>query len=101
DCSGPRTGSSSAQTTSPRRSSPTEPAAVERYVPGTELIPVGRICAPERTSECLHALAALMRIEKSFDQACRGHAVLLCVAVDAIAQLHAHLDRRAHQASIP
>src|SRR5699024_4865702 len=63
--------------------------------------PVRRIGAAERPSELLHARSSLVRIEQPFDQTRSSDTPGPRIAVDPIAQLRTHLDRRRHEAIMP
>ena len=94
-CSLPRTGSSSAHTTVPRRSSS---AILSRRPTATshspKLVPVLLVRAAKRAPEGLHAPAPLIAVEQFLDQNRRAvHTPLLRVPVDSIAKLDRHLDR--------
>lgn len=93
-CSRPRTGSSSAQTTMPRRSSGLIEQCTHVEIPRRELIPVLGISAAERSPKRIHAATSLVRIKQALDQPCSRKTALLRIAVDAIPQLGGNLDRR-------
>src|SRR6478735_4429449 len=100
-CSRPRTASSSAHTTVPRRRSVAILAVGQRDVPLPKLVSVVLVGAAERAPKCLHAPAPLIAIEQLFDQAGRSHTSLLRIPVDSVAKLGRHLDRGRHPTSIP
>src|SRR6478735_687761 len=100
-CSRPRTGSSSAHTTTPRRRSVAILSVGQRDVPFPKLVPVLLVGAAERASKGLHAPAPLIAIEQLLDQTGRRHTPLLRIPVDSVAKLDRHLDRGRHPTSIP
>ena len=101
DCPRPRTGSSSAQTTMPRRSSGLIGQLTYSEIPRRELIPILRISTAKSSPKRLHPSASLVSVKQVLDQPCRREPTLLRAAVDAIPQLGRNLDRRhAHNTSI-
>lgn len=101
DCSRPRTGSSSAQTTMPRRSSGLIGQLTYSEIPRRELIPILRISTAKSSPKRLHPSASLVSVKQVLNQPCRREPTLLRAAVDAIPQLGRNLDRRhAHNTSI-
>ena len=81
---------------SPRRSSLNGLAIVERHVPDAIFIPVRGIRSSKRPAKGFHALSSLMRIQQFLNETRRSQAPLLCITVDPIPQLGAHLDGCIH-----
>src|SRR6478672_2430469 len=100
-CSRPRTGSSSAHTTVPRRRSVAILAVGQRDVPFPKLVSVLLVGAAEGAPKCLHAPAPLVAIEQLLDQTGSSHTPLLRIPVDSVAKLDRNLDRGGQLTSMP